>query len=72
MTINTKQFLERYNISSATLGNRIKDKTLTPIKGRGGSDQNLYDQEACDKLALEGKLGNKAKQAILNTPKETT
>ena len=66
MVIDTEQFLERYPMSLATLNNRIKDKTLNPIRGNSRRDGNLYDQEECDRLALEGKLGSKAKKNILN------
>lgn len=69
MTIDTNQFLDRYNISKAGLYKKIRDKIIPEgviIRGNGGSDMNLFDQESCDALALEGKLGNKAKQAVLN------
>lgn len=69
MHIDTNAFLNRYKISRATLYIKMRDDIIPEsamIKGNGGSDINLFDQKICDALALDGKLGNKAKQAIMN------
>lgn len=69
MTIDTNQFLERYKISRAGLYAKMKQQIIPNsmiIKGNGGSDMNLFNQDACDQLALDGKLGNTARKIIMN------
>ena len=67
MYMTAKEFDERYGVSRSTRYNRINDGTIPEhaiIRGKGGSDGDLFDSDICDDLALQGKLGNKARKHI--------
>jgi len=66
--IETKEALKRYNISRATLDSKrdIIVENNGIITGETKQSRNIYKTSVLDKLALEGKLGTKAKIAVLN------
>ncbi|MDM5272108.1 hypothetical protein PGH07_07940 [Sulfurovum sp. zt1-1] len=69
MQLTTQDFINRYGVSHGSIHNFRKDGRLPDdviTFGKGGSDGNLYDQEKCDELALQGKFTNKAKKRILD------
>jgi len=66
MILTSNEVVQRYQISYATLKNRKpiiqKAGGIDTLGGRGKT--TLYKQEVLDSLALERKLGNKARKAI--------
>jgi len=69
MILTTNEVRERYKIPHSTFSlkkQKIIDAGGLHAKGKGGSDPWLWKSSVVHQLALDGTLGNKARQAAHN------